>query len=171
MSKTPLGILNENLKEANKLGVRMSAQKLGMLVLMFVLTVPLVLISGCVGQGDATPENPVTQIVKDITPEEAYALIQANKDNPDFVIIDMQRTSEHEERHIENAIHLFSDSPNFRNELAKFDKNKTYLVYCRFGASSGSAARQMKKLGFMEVYTMSYGGLHRWESEGFPVVE
>ena len=107
----------------------MSAQKLGMLALMFVLVVPLVLISGCAGQGDAAPENPDTQIIKDITPEEAYALIQENQNKPDFVIIDMQRASEYEEKHMENAIHLFSDSPNFRNELDKFDKNKIYSAH------------------------------------------
>ena len=144
----------------------MHEQKRGIMVLLAFLMAALVVISGGISCGCSAP----SQVIEDITPEEAYALLQDNKDNPDFVILDVQSSGEYAEKHLENAIHIPFYSSYFNSEVKKLDRNKTYLVYGRIGACGQSASRQMKKLGFREVYSLSQGGLFQWEKKGFPVV-
>ena len=107
-----------------------------------------------------------TQITKDITPQEAFALIQNNQNNPDFVIIDVRTPQEFAEEHIENALNIDYYSETFRDELNKLDKNKTYLVYCRSGSRSRNALNIMKEPNFREAYNI-LGGINQWKAEGF----
>lgn len=109
-------------------------------------------------------------IIKDITPLEAFILTQENRDNPDFVIIDMRTPKEFADGHIENAINLDYYSETFQDELDKLVKTKTYLIYCRSGGRSGSALDIMAELDFGEAYNMT-GGLNAWKAEGFPTVQ
>ncbi len=107
-----------------------------------------------------------TQIIKNITTEEAFNLIQENKDNPDFVIIDVRTPKEFSDEHLENAINLDYTSNTFREQLDKLAKYKIYLIYCRTGVRSGNALQIIKKpnLNFREVYNM-LGGITKWKSE------
>ena len=137
--------------------------------MLSVLTV--LLIAGVTWTGGCVTETPVqetpTQIIEDITPQEAFTLIQENQGNPDFVIIDVRTPEEFAEEHIENAINIDFYSETFRDELNKLDRNKTYLVYCRSGRRSGNALNIMKELNFREVYNIS-GGIIEWKAKGFP---
>lgn len=110
------------------------------------------------------------QIIENITPEEAYILIQENKDNPNFVILDVRTPEEFLGVYIENAVNLDYYSDTFRNDLDKLDKNKTYLIYCRSGRRSENALNIMKELDFREVYNM-LGGIIKWKSEGLPTTK
>jgi hypothetical protein len=66
-------------------------QKLVIRVLLVALVIGIVLASGCVHiKTSTTKPQTQTQIVEDIAPEEAYTLIQKNKDNPNFVILDVR---------------------------------------------------------------------------------
>ena len=145
----------------------MKVQKLGMMALSALLIVPLLLMGGCVNYADTALK---TQIIEDVTPEEAYALIQDNKDNQDFVIIDVRTSEEYADGYIEKAINLDYYSETFRGELNKLDKNKTYLIYCKSGGRSGKALGIMEELGFGEVYNM-LGGFVQWEAGGLPTVK
>ena len=138
-----------------------------MRVLLGFLIVPLVLLNGCFGQEDT---NLDTQIIKDVTLEEAYALIVDNLDNPNFVIIDVRTPEEYASGYIEKAINLDYYSETFADELDKLDKDKTYLIYCRSGNRSGKALDMMAELGFAEVYNM-LGGMAQWEAVGLPTVK
>jgi rhodanese-related sulfurtransferase len=110
------------------------------------------------------------QIIENITPEEAYILIQENKDNPNFVILDVRTPEEFLGEYIENAVNLDYYSDTFRNNLDKLDKNKTYLIYCRSGRRSENALNIMKELDFREVYNM-LGGVVKWKSEELPTTK
>jgi len=110
------------------------------------------------------------QIAKDITPKEAYTLIEKNKGNPDFVILDVRTPREFGDGHIENAINLDFYSATFRDELNKLDRTKTHLIYCRTGSRGESSLAIMKELGFREVYNIS-GGITEWKAEGFPTTK
>lgn len=110
------------------------------------------------------------QIIENITPEEAHISIQENKDNPNFVILDMRTPEEFFGEYIENAVNLDYYSDTFRNDLDKLDKNKTYLIYCRSGRRSENALNIMKELDFREVYNM-LGGIIKWKSEGLPTTK
>ncbi len=147
--------------------MRTKVQKLRMLALLFFLIMPLVLIGGCAGQADTALK---TQIIEDVTPGEAYALIQDNQDNPDFAILDVRTPEEYAGGYIERAINLDFYSETFKDELNKFDKDNRYLIYCRSGNRGGRALDIMEELGFEEVYNMA-GGMVQWDSEGLPTVK
>ncbi len=127
-----------------------------------------------------TPEKEVTR--EDfghsvLTPQEAFTLIQKNKNNPDFVILDVRTPEEFAEGYIENAINIdyYMDertnyTKSFRDEIDKLDRDKKYLVYCLADIRSSVTMDMMRHLGFREVYDMS-GGIVQWKAEELPVVE
>lgn len=123
------------------------------------------LAGGCLG----TKQQPA-QIIKDITPQEAFSLIQEKQAIPDFVIIDVRTPKEFAEGHIEGAINIDFYSETFCDELNILDKNKTYLIYCRSGRRSASTLSIMEELHFREAYNMT-GGIIQWEAEGLPTVQ
>ena len=145
--------------------VKMGLRNVTMFLLSPLLVVGVVLMGGCAG-GVGTP----TQIIENITPQEAFNLIQDNENNPDFVIIDVRTPEEFASEHIENAINLDYRSETFRDELNKLDKGKTYLIYCRSGVRSGNALDVMEELNFREVYNM-LDGINGWKAEGFPTTK
>ena len=147
----------------------MSLKKTMVLALSVSLVIGVVLTGGCVRDETAPPET-LTQIIEDITPQEAFALIQNNQNNPDFAIIDVRTPEEFAGEHIENAINIDFRSESFWDELNKLDKNKTYLVYCRSGVRSGNALDIMAELNFREAYNMS-GGIIAWKAEGLPTTK
>ncbi|MFC1897706.1 rhodanese-like domain-containing protein [Chloroflexota bacterium] len=135
----------------------MKRESLLILLVSLALAIISLSIAGC-----------ITQETIDITAQEAFSLIQKNKDNPDFVIIDVRTPEEFVEGYLENALNINFNSENFSANINKLDKDKTYLVYCRSGNRSGRAVSIMTDLGFKEVYDM--GGITNWTTEGFPIV-
>ena len=134
---------------------------------MVLLVVPLVLLGGCFIQEAA---NPATQIIEDVTFEEAFALMEDNRGNQDFIIIDVRTPEEYAGGHIERAINLDYYSETFADELNQLDKEKTYLIYCRTDHRSGLALDMMAELGFWEVYNL-LGGIEQWEEVKLPTVK
>lgn len=115
-------------------------------------------------------EPKVESVVKKVTPQEAYALIQDNKGNENFVILDVRTPEEIANGAIENSIKIDYYSDTFLEEIDELDKENTYLVYCRSGGRSGEATKLMEELGFQKVYDMS-GGFSQWEAEVLPFVK
>jgi rhodanese-related sulfurtransferase len=118
---------------------------------------------------NATPPTE-TRTAEDITAEEAFTLIQANQQNPEFVIIDVRTPEEFAQGHLENAINIDYYSDTFSDETEALDKNKTYLIYCRSGARSSQALALMAVQNFTKVYNIS-GGINAWQAAGLPVLE
>jgi len=135
-------------------------------VFLGALIIGVLLASVCIQTETNTVKSETQiQIIENITPEEAYILIQENKDNPNFLILDVRTPEEFLGEYIENAVNLDYYSDTFRNDLDKLDKNKTYLIYCRSGRRSENALNIMKELDFGEVYNI-LGGIIKWKSEG-----
>ena len=109
------------------------------------------------------------QTIENISPQEAYVLIQNNKENPDFFIADIRTLTEYASGHIENSINIDFYSETFRDELDQLDKDRTYLIYCRTGRRTGIALGIMEELGFKKVYNM-LGGITQWEAIGLPII-
>ena len=110
------------------------------------------------------------QVVKDVNPPEAYNLIQKNKGNPNFTILDIRTQMEFDQGYVEGAVLIDYYLPNFEDELKRLDKNKAYLVYCRTARRSDDAVLIMKKMGFREVYNM-VGGIVGWKAAKLPLVK
>ncbi len=148
--------------------VKMNPKNLMISVFLGALIIGVLLTSGCIQTETNTAQSETQiQIIENITPEEAYILIQENKDNPNFVILDVRTPEEFLGEYIENAVNLDYYSDTFRNDLDKLDKNKTYLIYCRSGRRSENALNIMKELDFREGYNM-LGGIVKWKSEELP---
>jgi len=147
--------------------VKMNVAKPGIRALLCFLIVPLVLLNGCLSPEDSGPDN---QIIEDITLEEAFALMEDNRYDENFVIIDVRTPEEYAGGHIEKAINLDYYSETFADELNQLDKEKTYLIYSRTDQRSGEALDMMAELGFREVYNM-LGGIERWEEMKLPTVK
>ena len=149
----------------------MRIKNLLVLVLLVLLSIVVGLTGGCTGSETGIPTQPTpTQLIEDVTPQEAFTLIQNNLGNPDFVILDVRTSGEFAEGHLENAANLDFYLETFRDELSQLDRNETYLIYCRSDNRSGKALGLMKELNFRAVYNMS-GGIIEWEAEGLPTVK
>jgi len=108
----------------------------------------------------------VSPTYQNVTVEQALTIIQENRKNSMFVIIDVRTPAEFQQGHIEGAVLIDILSPSFNNKINSLDKTKQYFVYCRSGNRSRRAMDFMEKLKFEKVYNMK-GGFKDWASKGF----
>jgi len=102
-----------------------------------------------------------------LSPAEARETIGIRAGNPGFVLLDVRTPEEFDAERIEGAVQLDYLSPSFRGEIAKLDRGKSYLVYCRTGHRSDGALKVMRELGFKNVTTLT-GGITKWKEAGLP---
>jgi rhodanese-related sulfurtransferase len=99
-----------------------------------------------------------------LTPAGAIQLIN----NEDVVLLDVREPGETAVGKISKAIQIPVGSVGQRvSELDKH-KNKNVIVYCKTGARSGLACRELTKAGFEKVYSMS-GGITAWQEAHLPI--
>ncbi|MDY0204962.1 MAG: rhodanese-like domain-containing protein [Desulfovibrio desulfuricans] len=102
-----------------------------------------------------------------LSPLEAQKLIEANKDNQKFVIIDLRSKSEFDESHIEGAILVHYYATNFKRIISRLDTDSKILLYCQKGRQSPLALRALEKMRFSDVYILD-GGFDAWVDAGLP---
>ena len=102
-----------------------------------------------------------------LSPSEARELLGKRSGDPRFVLLDVRTAKEFSEERIEGAVMVDYLSPSFRDEVAKLDRSKYYLVYCRTGHRTEGAAKVMQELGFRNVSVIA-GGITKWKEGGFP---
>lgn len=102
-----------------------------------------------------------------IKPEEARYFIEAKKP----VVIDIRTAEEHAAGYI-TPTHLVLDyyAPDFKEQLARLDRNGKYLLYCRSGRRTGVTLLTMKDLGFADIHDID-GGINAWIAAGLPVTK
>ena len=86
------------------------------------------------------------------------------------VILDVRTPAEFSRGHIANAVNLDFQREDFAAELAKLDKNSTYLMHCASGGRSARVLEMMQEAGFNSVYELA-GGINAWQNGGNPVVQ
>jgi phage shock protein E len=89
------------------------------------------------------------------------AAFKSKMAEPGIVLIDLRTPEETAEGMIEGAGQLDYEAPSFEAEVAKLDKSKTYLLYCRSGNRSSEACTYMVKQGFQHLYNLE-GGYLAW---------
>lgn len=99
--------------------------------------------------------NQVKNEIKSINQNEFIAKMQ--QADEDVIIIDVRTKAEFDDFHFDGALNIDYYKSNFRAELNKLDKNKTYLIYCRSGNRTGDTLRIMRELGFKNVYDLNGG--------------
>ena len=98
----------------------------------------------------------LVRVVKSLTrisPKKALALQEGGAS-----IVDVREPSEYSSGHIKGAVNIPLDS--ISKITKKIDKSADVIVYCLSGARSGSAARQLKSLGYKKVHDL--GSIGRW---------
>lgn len=85
------------------------------------------------------------------------------------VVLDVRSAFEFGGDKIAGAQNISYSSADFKEQLAKFDREKTYLVYCATGSRSAGACSELKSQGFKNIYNLK-GGIEKWKSAGFPVM-
>ena len=104
---------------------------------------------------------------RNLSPAEARESIAKRSGDPGFVLLDVRTPKEFEAERIEGAVMVDYLSPAFREEMGKFDRNKTYLVYCRTGNRTVGALKGMRELGFRNLFHLE-GGITKWKEAGLP---
>lgn len=102
---------------------------------------------------------------EDVTPEKFSEIAKESG----AVILDVRSAFEFGGDKIAGAQNISYTSSGFSQYLNKLDKSKPYLVYCATGSRSVGAVKQMKSMGFEQVYNLK-GGIEHWKSEKMPVV-
>lgn len=67
------------------------------------------------------------------------------------IIIDVRTPGEFATGHLENALNIDVQSPDFAAQVSELDPEASYFVYCRSGNRSGQAMSQMANLGFADM--------------------
>jgi rhodanese-related sulfurtransferase len=102
-----------------------------------------------------------------LSPAEAREVLGKRSGDPDFVLLDVRTQKEFDAERIAGAVIVDYNSPSFRENMAKLDRSKSYLVYCRTGNRTNGAIKVMRELGFPNVFVFP-GGITKWKEAGFP---
>lgn len=133
-----------------------------------VLVLALAISAGCTGT--PTPAANATSMHTDLSVEEFKQMVdQVQGRSGEAMILDVRTQTEFERERLRDAVNLDVSLGVFGDRVARFDRQKTYLVYCQIGTRSARAAQTMSELGFAKVYNMR-GGIAKWKDAGYPVV-
>ena len=87
----------------------------------------------------------------------------------DTVVIDVRTPGEFAGGHLEGALNIDVQSPDFAAQISQLDPAGDYFVYCRSGNRSGQAISQMSNMGFTSL--TNGGSVSKASSlSGLPVV-
>jgi rhodanese-related sulfurtransferase len=111
------------------------------------------------GENTSSQEETISsnQIAENVDAEKFKSLI----DQGNGLLLDVRTPGEVANGTIEGSTNLNFNSPTFKSEVEKLDKDKPVYVFCASGGRSGNAMNMMKDLGFKEVYNLN-GGYMRW---------
>ena len=89
--------------------------------------------------------------------------------NSEVVILDVRTPGEFASGHIQGAINIDVEGPDFQSQIATLDKSKEYAIYCRSGRRSIVAADLMSDKGFTKLSNLE-SGIISWQGSGYPLV-
>jgi phage shock protein E len=69
----------------------------------------------------------------------------------DAVIIDVRTPAEFATGHLDGALNIDVQSPDFDARMSQFDPAGEYFIYCRSGNRSAQAIARMTALGFSDL--------------------
>jgi rhodanese-related sulfurtransferase len=105
------------------------------------------------------------QQCREASPEECRHMIEEEQG---CRILDVRRPDEYNQGHLENAVNIDVNAPDFGERVATLDRGRPYVVYCKKGLRGAKAMEILKQAGFTRVYNIS-GGYDAWCARGMPV--
>lgn len=86
------------------------------------------------------------------------------------VVVDVRTDMEYASGHLDGAVNVNLQSGSFESDIAQFDPEGEYVVYCRSGNRSAQAVQIMEAAGFDDV--TDAGGIDRAAAAtGLPIVK
>jgi rhodanese-related sulfurtransferase len=125
---------------------------------------PALLLSLALGACGA-PSGPGTNL----SPAKADSLIQANKSDSSFLLLDVRTPEEYAMGHIDRSRLVDFHAADFQTRITALPRQAPILLYCRSGNRSGQALKMMQDLGFTNVRHLA-GGINLWQAEARPLV-
>lgn len=95
---------------------------------------------------------------------DANAFVEAVKDNKNIQLVDSRTPQEFNKSHMNNAINIDVNNPDWKQKLSQLDKSKPVYLYCLSGSRSNDMMKAMQEEGFKEVYNLD-GGLAKLEEK------
>lgn len=120
--------------------------------------------ASCQSAGKKLPDG-TTSVSVTVSADDFQKKMSALKD---VQLVDVRTPEEYREGHIKNSLNINVQGSSFEAEVAKLDKKRPVMVYCRSGGRSASAQRMLIDMGFAEVVNLD-GGIRGWQSAGKPV--
>lgn len=120
---------------------------------------------GLAACGSGSPQAAVGTDIRVVAPATAVELLAAD-DAP--TLIDVRTPGEFAEGHLEGAELVDFNAADFRDQIAEYPREASYVIYCRSGNRSEGARRVMDELGFTDVADID-GGILAWAQAGLPV--
>lgn len=90
--------------------------------------------------------------------------------DPGVTIVDVRTPEEFAQGHIEGAVNIPVELPDFMDRVSQLDPSGTYAVYCRSGNRSQPAVAGMASVGINGIYELE-SGTTGWTAEGQPLVQ
>jgi len=88
----------------------------------------------------------------------------------EMMIIDVRTPQEFAEGHLEGAVNIDVQSPEFDSIVANLPTDGEYFIYCRSGNRSGQAINRMQAIGFTDM--INGGSVQQATNmSGIPVVK
>ena len=135
-------------------------------------------LTGCSSDSGATETAAAAEVQGPAAPIEApaspvrvgvaeFANVIAS---PGVTIVDVRTPQEFAEGHIEGAVNIPVELPDFMDRVSELDPSGTYAVYCRSGNRSQPAVAGMSSIGINGIYELE-SGTTGWTTEGQPLVK
>jgi adenylyltransferase/sulfurtransferase len=108
----------------------------------------------------------LSQVKKEIREASVFD-VDATRNRPEVVVLDVREKDEWDEGHIPAAVFLPRGFLEVKVEKIVPDKRTPIIVYCAGGVRSALAAKSLQQLGYTDVVSMS-GGYGEWKNNGLP---
>lgn len=110
----------------------------------------------------------VAKAKKEILETDADEIQKKLKNNDSFILIDVREESEWAKGHLPKALHLSKGIIERDIETKIPDKNTPLVLYCGGGFRSALSAKNLKDMGYKNVWSMD-GGWREWVEKNYPI--
>ncbi len=112
-------------------------------------------------------EDLVAQIKPRIKEVSIDDVLDFQKENKDFLLVDVREDREWAEGHAPGAIHLGRGI--IERDIIKTEPNKdrAIVLYCGGGYRSAMSADNLQKMGYTNILSMA-GGMRAWRERSLP---
>ncbi len=92
-----------------------------------------------------------------------------NASEPGVTVVDVRTPEEYAAGHLDGAVNMNVEGPDFANQINTLDKNGTVAVYCHSGRRSAIAADELALSGFTSIINLK-GGIADLQAAGGSIV-